>query len=202
MTPQEVKEKVRALGGEIKQTTLQNYRTWGLITPPVTKTLGRGKGRQTEYDPIVPGEIYAAQRLMKSDLGFSTAQIRRFRASFCALPNPDAPWPPDMIIQAGALLWGLLRSIANHGLPAAEDLAVHVYAAVEIAAVWEVLRQDLQQRNAPPELMGEAAQFPPEGLLGLIIIRRSDGQAPLAAAMYPGEYKIVYPSKPAEVSEP
>ena len=87
MTPEEVKEKVAALGFPIKQTTLQNYRRWGLVTPPTTKTLGRGKGRLTEYDPIVPGEIYAAQRMMKSDLGFSTARIARFRARFCALPN-------------------------------------------------------------------------------------------------------------------
>ena len=48
MTPRKLQEKINALGLVIKQTTLQNYRSWGLITPPVTKMVGRGKGRQTE----------------------------------------------------------------------------------------------------------------------------------------------------------
>ena len=197
MTAQEVKEKIKALGGEIKQTTLQNYRTWGLITPPVTKTLGRGKGRQTEYDPITPGEIYAAQRMMKSDLGFSAAQIRRFRARCCELPNPDAPWPPDLIVQAGALLWGLLRSIANHGLPAADELDFHVYAAEAIGEVWPVLRRE------EPELpLGEAAELPREQLRGLIVIRRRDGAPGLVAAIYPDEYKVITQDKPGKAQVP
>lgn len=197
MTSQEVKAKIEALGGSIKQTTLQNYRAWGLITPPTTKTLGRGKGRQTEYDPIVPGEIYAAQRMMKSDLGFSAAQIRRFRAGFSGLPNPDEPWPPDMIVQAGALLWGLLRSIANHDLPAADELEFHVYPVAAIEEVWRVLSLE-----ASAELLCEAAEIPQEDLLGLIVIRRRGEGTRLAAAMYPGEYKIVYPAKPLERKEP
>ena len=196
MTPQELQEKINALGGEIKQTTLQNYRAWGLITPPVTKTLGRGKGRQTEYDPITPGEIYAAQRMMRSDLGFSTAQIRRFRASYCCLPNPDEPWPPDMIVQAGALLWGLLRSIANHGLPAVDELSFHVYAVAEIENVWQVMR-----RECPELPLCDASDIAQENLLGLIIIRGSNGAPSLAAAMYPGEYEIIHPMKPAEGTE-
>ena len=197
MTPEEVKEKVGALGFQIKQTTLQNYRRWGLVTPPVTKTLGRGKGRQTEYDPITPGEIYAAQRMMKSDLGFSTTQIRRFRARFCELPNPDAPWPPDMIVQAGALLWGLLRSIANHGITAADELDFHIYAVAELEEVWRVLRRE--ETKLP---LCEASDISREGLRGLIVIRRRDGAPSLVAAMYPGEYKIVYPAKPVEAAEP
>ena len=134
---------------------------------------------------------------MRSDLGFSAAQIRRFRASFCVLPNPDDPWPPDMIVQAGALLWGLLRSIANHGLPALDELSFHIYSVAAIAEVWPVLR-----RESPALRQSEAADIPPEDLLGLIVIRGRGGEPALVAAMYPGEYKVIDQSNPAEVIEP
>lgn len=197
MTPEEVKEKVAALGFPIKQTTLQNYRRWGLVTPPTTKTLGRGKGRLTEYDPIVPGEIYAAQRMMKSDLGFSTARIARFRARFCALPNPDAPWPPDLITQAGALLWGLLRSLANHGVSAADELDFHIYPAEALAEVWRILR-----REEPRLALPETPDIPREKLQGLIVIRCRDGAPGLMAAMYPGKYEVLTSPRQTEAMVP
>ena len=197
MTPEEVKEKVGALGFQIKQTTLQNYRRWGLVTPPVTKTLGRGKGRLTEYDPIVPGEIYAAQRMMKSDLGFSTVQIGRFRAQFCALPNPDEPWPPDVITQAGALLWGLLRSIANYGEVAADELNFYIYAVEALEEVWQVLR-----REEPGLPLTETPDIPREELLGLIVIHRRDGAPGLVAAMYPGNYRVITAPRQTEAMAP
>ena len=197
MTPEEVKEKVAALGFLIKQTTLQNYRRWGLVTPPTTKTMGRGKGRLAEYDPIVPGEIYAAQRMMKSDLGFSTARIARFRARFCALPNPDAPWPPDLITQAGALLWGLLRSLANHGVSAADELDFHIYPAEALAEVWRILR-----REEPRLALPETPDIPREKLQGLIVIRCRDGAPGLMAAMYPGKYEVLTSPRQTEAMVP
>ena len=186
MTPQEVQEKLRVLGVNIQPTTLQNYRNWGLVTPPVTKTLGRGKGRSTDYDPCVPGEIYAAQRLMKSDLNFSTAQIKRFRALYCQLPNPDEPWPPDLLVRGGGLLWGLMRSLANHGTGAVDGLEFHVYAADELDAVWKILRQE-----DPRRCLTEEPDVPREGLMGIVIVRRLDEQPGLVALLYPGGYEIL-----------
>ena len=189
MTPQEVQEKCRALGMNIQPTTLQNYRNWGLVTPPVTKTLGRGKGRSTDYDPIAPGEIYAAQRLMKSDLNFSTAQIKRFRALYCRLPNPDEPWPPDLLVRAGALLWGLMRSLANHGTGAVDGLEFHVYGAEELDTVWKILRQE-----DPRLCLTEEPDVPREGLMGIVIVRRQDDRPGLSALLYPDGYEILaYP---------
>jgi len=197
MTPQEVQTKLRELGVQIGQTTLQNYRTWELVTPPVTKTLGRGKGRLSEYDPIAPGEIYAAHRMMKSDLGFSTLQIKRFRACWSELPNPDAPWPPDVITRAGALLWGLLRSIANHEVPAASELDFHIYSPEQLEEVWAVLHRE--EPNLP---LNETPDIPRENLLGLVVVRRRDGAPGLMAAMYPGGYEVVAGAKQAEAMAP
>ncbi len=189
MTPQEVQERLRELGVNIQPTTLQNYRNWGLVTPPVTKTLGRGKGRSSDYDPIVPGEIYAAQRLMKSDLNFSTAQIKRFRALYCQLPNPDEPWPPDLLVRAGALLWGLMRSLANHGTGAVDGLEFHVYAADELDTVWKILRS-----KEPRLRLAAEPDVPLEGLMGIVIVRRQDDRSGLSALLYPSGYEILtYP---------
>lgn len=195
MTTKEIQEKLRALGVNIQQTTLQNYRNWGLVTPPLTKTLGRGKGRSAEYDPTVPGEIYAAHRMMKSDLGFSTQQIKRFRALSCSLPNPDEPWPSDMITQAGALLWSLLRSLGNHGVPAAQELDIHIYAPESLQTVWQVLRQEEPGMQLP-----EMPDIEREGLLGLVVIRRRDGVPGLMALMYPDRYEVVTRSNPLEAT--
>ena len=186
MNPQELREVLRGLGVAIGTTTLQNYRVWGLITPPVTRTLGRGKGRVTAYEAITPGEIYAAFRMMKSDLGFSIPQIRRFRAYWSGEKNPDHPWPPDLLVRSGALLWGLLRSVANHGRIVANNLNFHVYPAEEVGMVWQVLRQE-----APGFLPTQQPDFEQNGLMGLIVIRGQDGEARMAAAMYPDHYDIL-----------
>ena len=196
MTPQTVQEKLRELGVKIGPTTLQNYRSWGLLTPPETKTLGRGKGRSTEYDPIVPGEIYAAHRMMKSDLGFSTPQIKRFRACWSELPNPDDPWPADVITRAGGLLWGLIRSLANHAETAADELDFRVYSPEQLEQVWAILR-----REEPALPLSEAPDIDREGLLGIIVIRRRDKErAGVMAAMYPGRYDVITQPKPTEAT--
>jgi hypothetical protein len=195
MTPQMVQEKLRDLDVKIGPTTLLNYRTWGLLTPPVTKTLGRGKGRSAEYEDIVPGEIYAAYRMMKSDLDFSALQIKRFRACWLALPNPDAPWPPDVLTKAGALLWGLLRSIANHAVTSAAEIDFHVYSPEQLDEVWAVLRQE--EPKLPMEEIPDIARG---NLLGLVVIRRRDGEPGLVAAMYPDNYKVVAWRKEGEIA--
>jgi hypothetical protein len=191
MSPQEVLEKIAELGIKMGPTTLQNYRVWGLITPPVMKTLGRGKGRSSDYAEIVPGEVYAASRLMRSDFGFSAAQIRRFRALWTGLPNPDKPWPFDLITRSGALLWALLRNVDEHGTVVKGDLNFSIYPADEIPAVFEMMNIQHPGFHTDKYQVKLDESVPGDSVKGLVIIRTETGRPIVVAVAYSDRFDVI-----------
>lgn len=191
MTPQEVLQKMAELGIKMGPTTLQNYRVWGLITPPTMKTLGRGKGRSSEYADIVPAEIYAASRLMRSDFGFSAGQIRRFRALWTGLPNPDEPWPPDLITRSGALLWALLSNLDEHALTVMGDLSYSIYPPDEVPAVLDMIKTNHPGFVSDNYQTKPDAAVPGDAVKGLVVIRTLDGKLIIAAVAYTYKFDVI-----------
>ncbi|MEL7564983.1 MAG: hypothetical protein AAGU27_08865 [Dehalobacterium sp.] len=76
MTPDEVLEKLKKIGVEITPATLHNYVKWELIDAPLTKSMGRVKGRITKYDDDAFAKIYAAYRLMNEDYKLTKDHVR------------------------------------------------------------------------------------------------------------------------------
>ena len=64
MSPDQVLEKLKSMGIGVSSVTLHHYVKWGLLEPPVTKSMGRKQGRVTVYSENAPASIYAAYMLM------------------------------------------------------------------------------------------------------------------------------------------
>lgn len=73
------------LGTPVVQSTLANYKSAGLIHPPVVQSMGRKVGKISTYRDEVPYEIYTAQRLSGPRL-----RVFRWNRSRCSGPNG---WP-------------------------------------------------------------------------------------------------------------
>ena len=84
MTPHEVRARCAELGTPVVQSTLANYKSAGLIHPPVVQSMGRKVGKISTYRDEVPYEIYTAQRLSGRDFGFSLESVALFRAQWLA----------------------------------------------------------------------------------------------------------------------
>lgn len=68
VTPTEVLEKLKGLGLEITQRTLQRYEKAELIPVPKRGSAGRGKGKFTDYPPETVWEAYVAHYFMHDEL--------------------------------------------------------------------------------------------------------------------------------------
>ena len=78
VTADEVLEKLLGMGIKRDKRTLRRYAKEGLITPPNTQSLGRNKGRISDYDDAVPYEVFANFQLMHG-IGAKPEQIKIIR---------------------------------------------------------------------------------------------------------------------------
>ncbi len=106
MTPDEVLEKLKSLGIEVTERTLQRYVKDELIPMPERKSGGRGKGRSTDYKEETPAEFYASHRL-RFEYGLKADIIARCRKR--AVDNDlgfSLEASPEYLIEIGfAKLW-------------------------------------------------------------------------------------------------
>ena len=101
MTPHEVRARCAELGTPVVQSTLANYKSAGLIYPPVVQSMGRNVGKISTYRDEVPYEIYTAQRLSGRDFGFSLESVALFRAQWLAGAGQD--WKQVLALEAQAI---------------------------------------------------------------------------------------------------
>lgn|SRR5690606_5868131 len=82
MTPEEVIHALRPYGQHIARSTLTQYARAGVIGSPTVRSLGRGRGRVSEYPPQTPAEVVAARTLVGTTLYPSTITWRGKTVSF------------------------------------------------------------------------------------------------------------------------
>ena len=181
MTPHEVLARCAELGTPIVQSTLANYKSWGLVNPPVVQSLGRKLGKVSTYRDDAPLEIYAAQRLSGKDFGFSLDYVCLFRYQWLFSSLAPMPGPPlDLFVEGGALLWGLLYNLAKLNLPMEGQFMAFFYPPERLVEVIDYVRtyepESLTEEVFPPENYEEKGK-----IRGLVLLRRkSDGHHILA----------------------
>jgi len=181
MTPHEVLARCAELGTPIAQSTLANYKSWGLVHPPVVQSLGRKLGKVSTYLDDAPLEIYAAQRLSGKDFGFSIDYICLFRYHWLYSSIAPMPGPPlDLFVEGGALLWWLLYNMAKLHVPMEGQFMAFFYPPERMAEVIDYVRtqepESLTEEVFPPEKYEEKGK-----IRGLVLLRRKgDGHHILA----------------------
>ena len=181
MTPHEVLARCAELGTPIVQSTLANYKSWGLVNRPVVQSLGRKIGRVSTYRDDAPLEIYAANRLSGKDFGFSLDYICLFRYQWLYSSIAPLPGPPlDLFVEGGALLWGLLYNLAKLNLPMEGQFMAFFYPPERLAEVINYVRtyepESLTEEVFPLENYEEKGK-----IRGLVLLRRKgDGHHILA----------------------
>ena len=181
MTPHEVMACCARLGTPIVQSTLANYKTGGLIHPPVVQSLGRKIGKVSTYRDDAPFEVYAAQRLSGRDFGFSLDYVCLFRLQWLGgIDRLMTGQPLDLFVEGGALLWGMVYNLAKLNTPLEGQFLSFFYPPERMAEVVGYVRAQ------EPESLTEDA-FPASGdaepgkLRGLVLLRRKgDGHHILA----------------------
>ena len=181
MTPHEVLARCAELGTPIVQSTLANYKSWGLVNPPVVQSLGRKLGKVSTYRDDAPLEIYAAHRLSGKDFGFSLDYVCLFRYQWLYSSIVPMPGPPlDLFVEGGALLWGLLYNLAKLNLPMEGQFMAFFYPPERLAEVIDYVRtyepESLTEEVFPPDNNEETGK-----IRGLVLLRRKgDGHHILA----------------------
>ncbi len=181
MTPHEVLARCAELGTPIVQSTLANYKSWGLVNPPVVQSLGRKLGKVSTYRDDAPLEIYAANRLSGKDFGFSLDYVCLFRYQWLYSSIAPMPGPPlDLFVEGGALLWGLLYNLAIMNLPMEGQFMAFFYPPERLDEVIDYVRtyepESLTEEVFPPENYEEKGK-----IRGLVLLRRKgDGHHILA----------------------
>lgn len=181
MTPHEVLARCAELGTPIVQSTLANYKSWGLVNPPVVQSLGRKIGKVSTYRDDAPLEIYAAHRLSGKDFGFSLDYVCLFRYQWLYSSIVPMPGPPlDLFVEGGALLWGLLYNLAKLNLPMEGQFMAFFYPPERLAEVIDYVRtyepESLTEEVFPPDNYEETGK-----IRGLVLLRhKGDGHHILA----------------------
>ena len=75
MRPDMVLERLKELGIEVTERTLQKYVKAELVPMPVRKSAGRGKGRIADYAKETPEEFFASHRLMHGPKRCTVKQV-------------------------------------------------------------------------------------------------------------------------------
>jgi hypothetical protein len=178
MTPHEVMARCAELGTHIVQSTLANYKSWGLIHPPVVQSLGRKIGKVSTYRDDAPLEVYTAQRLSGRDFGFSLDYVCLFRLHWLSdLETLATGQPLDLFVEGGALLWGLIYNTAKLKAPLAGQFMAFFYPPERLDEIVTYVRSQepdslLKDLSSPEEK---------EKLRGLVLLRRKgDGHHILA----------------------
>ena len=181
MTPHEVMARCAELGVPVVQSTLANYKTWGLIHPPVVQSLGRKIGKVSTYRDDAPLEVYAAQRLSGRDFGFSLDYVCLFRIQWLCgaeqLPNGQ---PLDLFVEGGALLWGLLYNLAKLNMPLPGQFLAFFYPPERLNEVVEYVRS--QEPESLSEDLFPVDKYEEKGKIrGLVLLHhKGDGHHILA----------------------
>ena len=191
MTPHEVLARCAELGTPIAQSTLANYKTWGLIHPPVVQSLGRKLGKVSTYRDDAPFEIYAAQRLSGRDFGFSLEYVCFFRIQWLAGIDVLANGQPlDLFVEGGALLWGLLYNSVQVKLPLEGQFMAFFYPPERLDAVIAYLRKwepaSLCEDLYPPSTYTDKGK-----LRGLVLLRRKGDGHHILALLHEHEAQVL-----------
>ena len=192
MTPHEVIARCAALGMPIAQSTLANYKAWGLIHPPVVQSLGRKVGKVSTYQEDAPLEIYAAQRLSGRDFGFSLDYVRLFRLEWLTgMEEIFDGQPVDLFVEGGALVWGMLYNMAKLNQPLEGQFLSFFYPPERLPEVLAYVRR------VEPESLGDdnepVEQSTEEGgkLRGLVLLRRKNDGHHILALTYERNAKVL-----------
>lgn len=95
MTPDEVLRALEEKGIRLSRRTLQRWTKARLVPTPMTGSLGRGRGRFTDYPPETPAEAAASWGLLHQAPYNSPAQVAEVR--MYAL----WPYPADFLRRIG-----------------------------------------------------------------------------------------------------
>lgn len=79
LSPDEVLGATQALGVKLSRRTLQQWTKDGLVPEPVTGSLGRGRGRFTDYPSDAPAHAAAAWWLLSGRSGYGRLTIPAVR---------------------------------------------------------------------------------------------------------------------------
>lgn len=181
MTPHEVMARCAELGTPIVQSTLANYKTWGLIHPPVVQSLGRKIGKVSTYRDDAPFEVYTAQRLSGRDFGFSMDYVCLFRIHWlCDIEELATGQPLDLFVEGGALLWGMVYNLAKLNVPLNGQFMSFFYPPERLNEVVEYVRKQ-EPASLSEDLFAEFSREAKGKLRGLVLLRRKgDGHHILA----------------------
>ena len=174
MTPHEVLARCAELGTPIVQSTLANYKSWGLVHPPVVQSLGRKIGRVSTYPDDAPLEIYAASRLSGKDFGFSLDYVCLFRYQWQYSSIAPMPGPPlDLFVEGGALLWGLLYNLAKLNVPLKGQFMAFFYPPDRMDAVIDYVRK-YEPKSLTDEVLNTVNYEENGKIRGVVLLRRKD----------------------------
>lgn len=181
MTPHEVMARCAELGTPIVQSTLANYKTGGLIHPPLVQSLGRKIGKVSTYRDDAPFEVYAAQRLSGRDFGFSLDYVCLFRLQWlCGMDSLMTGQPLDLFVEGGALLWGMVYNLAKLNTPLEGQFLSFFYPPERLNEVVEYVRS--QEPESLSEDLFPVDKYAEKGKIrGLVLLRhKGDGHHILA----------------------
>ena len=191
MTPHEVRARCAELGTPVVQSTLANYKSAGLIHPPVVQSMGRNVGKISTYRDEVPYEIYTAQRLSGRDFGFSLESVALFRAQWLAGGNEFADGlPVDLYVGGGAMLWGLVYNLAQIGMPLVGQYLFFFYPPQQMSQIIDYVKRqepDSLTEDLPTDTKSETG----EELRGLVLLRRKGDGHHLLALLYDTEARVL-----------
>jgi len=118
MQPSEVIDFNARMGVKISPTTLKNYVRWGLVTKPKTGFAPGQRGRFTDYDSVVPFEVYAANKMLAQKVSVETVRMARQFALRREIPSwfPKDPevdeikdriivWMPPEVMKTSPAAW-------------------------------------------------------------------------------------------------
>ena len=191
MTPHEVLARCAELGTPIVQSTLANYKSWGLVTPPVVQSLGRKIGRISTYPDDAPLEIYAASRLSGKDFGFSLDYVCLFRYQWQYSSIAPTPGPPlDLFVEGGALLWGLLYNLAKLNVPLKGQFMAFFYPPERMDEVIDYVRKQ-EPESLTDEILNTVNYEENGKIRGLVLLRRKDDGHHILALLHENGARVL-----------
>lgn len=112
MSPDEVIERLAALGVETSRSTLSRWGRMGIIPQPAVGSLGRGMGGYSEFKRATVWEAYATGMMLKA--GLSAGSLMGVRLWLYALARRQLdPRPTGIIPEMNMRTWALLAGKAS-----------------------------------------------------------------------------------------
>ena len=191
MTPHEVIAKCAELGTPITQSTLANYKKWGLIFSPKVQSLGRKVGKVSDYRDSTPFEIYAAQRLSSHDFGFSLDYVVFFRGHWLSgCEELMGGQPLDLFVEGGALLWGLLYNFALMNFAFPGQYLAFFYPLERLQQVIDYVRQ-VEPASLPNDDFSLTGDEDWGKARGMVLLRRKGDGHHVLALLYENGVRVL-----------